>query len=216
MIVITEVVNSRTIILPMPGVSQNHTKAVPDIQHIANTRTLSWYTENLWIKADQPTTFKLLLGHNELTINFSSDQLIEKLVEFEFQIKVCNIQSLKVSCVGWRIGSSPRQDIQLFENLYNNHPKLKNYNIDCKIDLVKTTPSERFTRETAARAMFIYTDKVSHKEVKKGLKSIYNKRRPPHHPSTGYLDDCAMKLVPGNFGLPKALLPTADQKSKFI
>jgi len=114
------------------------------------------------------------------------------------------------------IGSSPRQDTQLFANFYNNHPKLKNYNIDCKIDLVKMTPSGRYTGETAARAMFIYIDKLSHEAVEKGLKSIYNKKCPPHHPSTSYPDGRAMKLVPGNFGLPTALLPTADQKLKFI
>ena len=216
MTVITEVVDSRTIILPMSGVSQNHIKAVLDLQHITNTRYLARYIENLWIKGDQPTTFKLLLGHNKPTINFSFDQLIEKVVELGSKIKLCNIQSAKVSCVGWMIGSSPKQDTQLYAKLYNNHPKLMNYDIDCKIVLVKMTPSKRYTRETASRAMFIYTDKVSHKAVKKGLKNIYNKKRPPHHPSTDYPDGRAMKLVPGNFGLPTALLLTADQKLKFI
>ena len=109
------------------------------------------------------------------------------------------------------IGSSPKHDTQLYASLFSQHPKLMNYDIDCKIDLVKMTPSKRYTRETAARAMFIYTDKASHEEVEKGLKSIYNKRCPPHHPSTNYPDDRAMKLVPRNFGLPTALLPTADQ-----
>ena len=91
MTVVTEVVDSRTIILLMPGVSQNHIKAVLYVQHVVNTRYLARYTENLWIKGDQLTTFKLLLGHNQPTINFSSNQLIEKLVKLGSQSKVYNI-----------------------------------------------------------------------------------------------------------------------------
>lgn len=45
---------------------------------------------------------------------------------------------------------------------------------------------------------------------------MYNKKRPPHHPSTSYSDGCAMKLVPGNFDFATSLLPTQDQKLKFI
>lgn len=119
MTVVTEVVDSRTIILPIPGVSENHTQAILDVQHLAISRHLSWYTDNLWIKGNQPTTFKLLLGHNEPTINFSSDQLVAKLVELGSQLKVCNIKSTKISYIGWFIGSSPKQDTQLYTTLFN-------------------------------------------------------------------------------------------------
>lgn len=151
----------------MPGISEHHTEAILDVTSIVNTSHLARYTENLWIKRDQPTSFKLLLGHDEPTINFSSNQLLTKLVDLGSQVKLYNIQLAKTSCVGCLIGSSPSQDTQMYSTLLKNNPKLMNYNIDCKIDLVKMTPSKKYQRETAARAMFVYTDEKSHKVVLK-------------------------------------------------
>ena len=215
-IVLTKVVDNRTIILPISGVSEHHNEAILDVTHLANIHHLGQYIEHLLIKSDQPTTFKLFLGYNKASINFTSDQLAAKLIKLGLQVKLCNIQSAKVSCVGWVIESSPKQDSQLYVKLYSNHPKVMNYNIDCKIDLVKMSLSEKYTRETVTRAIFIYIDKKSHKAVKKGLKGVYNKPRLPHHQSTSYPDGRVMKLVSENFVLATSILLTQDHKLKFI
>ena len=107
-------------------------------------------------------------------------------------------------------------DPQFMAELYRINPKLKNYDLDCKFELVKMSPNERYNRETGARAMFIYCEEGNQEDVSKALKSIYNKRRPPHHPGTLYPDGRALKFVPGNYGLATTIGPTQAQQQLFI
>ena len=93
--------------------------------------------------------------------------------------------------------------------------RLYNYDIDCKLELVRLSPSERYVRDNAARALFIYCEEEKLEAVSNGLKAIYNKRRPAHHPGTDYPDGRAMKFVPGNFGLPTSIGPTQEQRKDF-
>ena len=64
--------------------------------------------------------------------------------------------------------------------------------------------------------MFIYCKEEDQEKVTNALKSIYNKRRPPHHPGTSYPDGRAMKFVPGNYGLATTIGPTQDERELFI
>lgn len=73
--------------------------------------------------------------------------------------------------------------------------------VDCRIELVKMTTSKKYTRETATREMFVYTDEKSLEVVYKELRNTYIKKCPVHHPSTVYLDRRTLMFILGNFGL---------------
>ena len=77
------------------------------------------------------------------------------------------------------------------------------------------SPNERYVRDNAARALFIYCEEEKLEAVSNGLKAIYNKPRPAHHPGTDYPDGRAMKFVPGNFGLATSIGPTQEQQKDF-
>ena len=107
--VVTEVVDSRTTILLMPGVSEHHIKAILDVTHLANARYIARYTDNFQIKGNQPTTFKLLLGHNKATISFSSNQLAAKLVKLGSQVNCVTFNPQKYHVSAGRSDHPPNR-----------------------------------------------------------------------------------------------------------
>ena len=213
--IVTEV-DKKAIILPKPD-SPDGVAAITNPETVTTSRHLSRFTaENLWVRPEIPTAITLLIGHDEKAIDFISDQFSVNLSEFEASIKICNIQSLNQVCLGWMIGSYPEMDPQFMAELYRINPKLKNYDLDCKFELVKMSPNEKYNKETAARAMFIYCKEEDQENVTNALKSLYNKRCPPHHPGTSYPDGRAMKFVPGNYGLATTIGPTQAERELFI
>ena len=47
---------------------------------------------------------------------------------------------------------------QHWADLFCIHLRLKNHDIDCRIELVKMISAEKYDRETAMRVMFVYID----------------------------------------------------------
>ena len=208
-------VDRKLIILPKPGSSDN-ISAITNPENLGSVSQLRRLTaEKIWIRPDVPTPLTLLIGHEEKAINFTCDQVVTKLAVFEASIKICNIQSLEQAYVGWLLGSHPGMDPQHMTETLRVNPRLCNYDIDCKFDLVKMSPNERYVRDNAARAMFIYCEEEKQEDVSNSLIAIYNKKRPAHHPGTDYPDGRAMKFVPGNFGLPTSIGPTQEQRKDF-
>ena len=171
-------IDRKAIILPKPGSSDN-IFAISDPDSLGSAPHLGRFTtERLWVRPDIPTTITLLIGHEEKAIDFTCNQVATKLAAFEASIRICNIQSIEQACVGWMLGSHPGMDPQYMAELYRINPRLSNYDIDCKFELVKLTPTKRYVRENSARAMFIYCKEGKQEAVAKGLKAIYNK---PHN-----------------------------------
>ena len=65
------------------------------------------------------------------------------------------------------MGSASQMNTQHWAQLYYIHPKLKNHDIACIIELVKLSSAKKYTRETVLRVMFIYTNKKAISWLKK-------------------------------------------------
>ena len=70
------------------------------------------YSDRLWVKADQPMHFNLLISYDIYTMDFISDHTIKQLTKYASEAKLCNVQSPAMVYTGWFMGLTPLIDTQ--------------------------------------------------------------------------------------------------------